>query len=175
MARLFLLDSGPFGLIVRAPSKPQVVRCLTWLKAISAAGATVIIPEIAHYEVRRELIRIRAVGSLRRLDHALDPSSGLRHLTLTTDAMIRAAEFWAFLRQMGIPTASPDALDADAIERVRDEARPQPRDADELHDVLLGLVAAPLEDAWRPFFETLLRSGRASCAAGSAPWRIRRI
>ena len=58
MARLILMDSGPLGLIVRAPSKPQVVRCLTWLKAISAAGATVIIPEIAHYEVRRELIRI---------------------------------------------------------------------------------------------------------------------
>lgn len=49
------------------------------------------------------------------MEHYLDPSSGLRHLTLTTDAMIRAAEFWAFLRQMGIPTASPDALDADAI------------------------------------------------------------
>src|SRR5271157_858009 len=115
MARLILMDSGPLGLIVRAPSKPQVVRCLTWLKAISAAGATVIIPEIAHYELRRELLRIRAVGSLRRLEHYLDPSSGLRHLTLTTDAIIKAAEFWAFLRQSGIPTASPDALDADAI------------------------------------------------------------
>jgi len=115
MSRLILLDSGPLGLIVRAPSKPQVVRCITWLKAISATGATVIIPEIAHYEVRRELFRIRAVGSLRRLEHYLDPSSGLRHLTLTTDSIIKAAEFWAFVRQLGIPTASPDALDADAI------------------------------------------------------------
>jgi hypothetical protein len=26
-----------------------------------------------------------------------------------------AAEFWASLRQAGVPTASPDALDADAI------------------------------------------------------------
>ena len=115
MARLILLDSGPLGLIVRAPSKPQVVRCVTWLNAVMATGATVIIPEIAHYEVRRELLRIRAVGSLRRLDYALDPSSGFRHLTLSTDAMIMAAEFWAFLRQSGIPTASLDALDADAI------------------------------------------------------------
>jgi hypothetical protein len=32
MARLILLDSGPLGLIVRSPSKPQVVRCVTWLK-----------------------------------------------------------------------------------------------------------------------------------------------
>jgi hypothetical protein len=115
MARLILLDSGPLGLIVRAPSRPQVVRCITWLKTISATGATVVIPEIAHYEVRRELLRIRAIGSLRRLEYYLDPSGGLKHLTLTTDAIIIAAEFWAFLRQSGIPTASPDALDADAI------------------------------------------------------------
>jgi hypothetical protein len=53
MVRLVLLDSGLLGLIVRAPGKPQVVRCITWLKAISAPGATVLIPEIAHYEVRR--------------------------------------------------------------------------------------------------------------------------
>jgi hypothetical protein len=115
MARLILLDSGPLGMIVRAPSKPQVVRCLAWLKTVLAGGAVVVIPDIAHYEVRRELLRIRAVGSLRRLNYALDPSSGLDHLALTTDAIIKTAEFWAFLRLSGIPTASPDALDADAI------------------------------------------------------------
>ena len=67
MARLILLDSGALGMIVRAPSKPLIVRCLMWLKTIQATGAVVIIPDIAHYEVRRELLRIRAVGSLRRL------------------------------------------------------------------------------------------------------------
>lgn len=115
MARLILLDSGPLGMIVRAPTKPQIVRCLAWLKTILANGAVVVIPDIAHYEVRRELLGIRAVGSLRRLNYALDPSSGLDHLALTTDAIIKAAEFWADLRHSGIPTASPDALDADAI------------------------------------------------------------
>jgi hypothetical protein len=115
MARLILLDSGPLGLIVRAPNKPQVVRCITWANAISAAVATIVIPEIAHFEVRRELLRIRAVGSLRRLDYVLDPSSGFQHLTLSTDAIMKAAEFWAFVRQAGVPTASPDSLDADAI------------------------------------------------------------
>ena len=115
MARLIVLDSGPLGMIVRAPSKPHIVRCLTWLKTIQATGAVVVIRDIAHYEVRRELLRIRAVGSLRRLDYALDPSSGFEHLLLTADAIIKAAEFWAFLRQSGMPTSSPDALDADAI------------------------------------------------------------
>jgi hypothetical protein len=52
---------------------------------------------------------------LRRLDYALDPSSGFEHLFLTTDAIVKAAEFWALLRHSGIPTSSPDALDADAI------------------------------------------------------------
>ena len=110
-----LLDSGPLGLLVRAPSRSQVVRCLTWLSAISTTGTTVVIPDIAHYEVRRELLRIRAIGSLRRLDNYLHPSGGLKHLTLTTDAIMKAAEFWADLRQRGVPTAAPDALDADAI------------------------------------------------------------
>ncbi len=85
------------------------------MQTIRASGAIVIIPEIVHYEVRRELHRIRAVGSLRRLEYALNRGSGFRHLTLSTDAIIKAAEFWSFLRQSGIPTASPDALDADAI------------------------------------------------------------
>jgi hypothetical protein len=115
MARLIVLDSGPLGLIVRAPSKLQVLRCITWLKGISAAGATLVIPEIAHYEVRRELFRIRAVGSLRRLEFYLDPGGGLQYLALSTEAIIKAAEFWAIIRQTGIPTASPDALDPDAI------------------------------------------------------------
>ncbi len=50
-----------------------------------------------------------------RLCDALDRSSGFKHLIPRTDAVVRAAEVWPFLRRSGIPTASPDALDADAI------------------------------------------------------------
>ena len=115
MARLILLDSGPLGLIVRVHQAASRSLCQVAEGHFGNRTRPVIIPEIAHYEVRRELFRIRAVGSLRRLEYYLDPSGGLRHLTLTTDAIIKAAEFWAFLRQSGIPTASLDALDADAI------------------------------------------------------------
>jgi ATP-dependent Lhr-like helicase len=58
------------------------------------------------------------------------------------------------------------ALDANAIERVRDEAKPDPRDADELHDALLtfgflleGEVEAP------ELFTELAMARRATCVA----------
>jgi ATP-dependent Lhr-like helicase len=54
------------------------------------------------------------------------------------------------------------ALDAEAIRQVCADARQEPRDADELHDALLGLVAAPREDAWSPHLEALVGTGRAA-------------
>jgi ATP-dependent helicase Lhr and Lhr-like helicase len=65
------------------------------------------------------------------------------------------------------------ALDADAIDRVRDEARPDPRDADELHDALLtaGFLVDPTtaEDPafeCRDLFAVLSAAGRATRLAG---------
>jgi ATP-dependent Lhr-like helicase len=68
-------------------------------------------------------------------------------------------------------------LDQAAIAQVREEAWPDVRDADELHDVLHTLVAVP-EDAklalieWQVYFERLLEQGRATRAehAGTRYW-----
>ena len=51
-------------------------------------------------------------------------------------------------------------LDPEAIERVRGEVVPDVRDPDELHDVLLALVAAPPREEWEEFFEALAGDGR---------------
>ena len=59
-------------------------------------------------------------------------------------------------------------LDPDAIERVRAEATPDVRDADELHDVLLSLVAARPRDEWAEKFEALASAGRAFEVHGPA-------
>jgi ATP-dependent helicase Lhr and Lhr-like helicase len=53
-------------------------------------------------------------------------------------------------------------LDPDAIERVRAEANPDVRDADELHDVLASLVAARPRPEWADHFEALTRAGRSA-------------
>jgi ATP-dependent Lhr-like helicase len=52
-------------------------------------------------------------------------------------------------------------LDADAIERVRDEAAPVLRSAEELHDLLLSLVVSRPIDEHRAWFDELVTEGRA--------------
>jgi predicted nucleic acid-binding protein len=69
-------------------------------------------PEIADYEVRRELLRASQARGLARLD-AL--AGLLEYLPLTTAAMRQAAIFWAQARQQGRPTADDKALDGDVI------------------------------------------------------------
>jgi ATP-dependent helicase Lhr and Lhr-like helicase len=52
-------------------------------------------------------------------------------------------------------------LDPAAVERVRAEATPDVRDSEELHDVLLSLVAARPREEWAGHFDALVRAGRA--------------
>lgn len=65
-------------------------------------------------------------------------------------------------------------LDPEAIARVKADAWPVVRDAEELHDALLSLVALPAQegDAWKVWFEELVVSGRATEARrpGRAYW-----
>jgi ATP-dependent Lhr-like helicase len=53
-------------------------------------------------------------------------------------------------------------LDPAAIDEVAAESWPVVRDADELHDALLTLVALPPVDEWREFFEALRADRRAT-------------
>ena len=72
-------------------------------------------------------------------------------------------------RRAGEPSSSGDlgALDPAAIERVRAEARAEPRDADELHDALMTagfLTPAELCAIPREFVDVLLETRRATYA-----------
>jgi ATP-dependent Lhr-like helicase len=52
-------------------------------------------------------------------------------------------------------------LDPAAIRTVAEESWPDVRDADELHDALLTLIAMPPSEEWQPYFEELAATGRA--------------
>ena len=80
-------------------------------------------------------------------------------------------------RRAGTNASDIGALDMSAIERVRDEVRPDPRDADELHDAVLtaGFLLDAEVDA--DMCSTLVGLGRAtrarsnaSSTAGTAMW-----
>jgi predicted nucleic acid-binding protein len=112
MARIVVLDAGPTGIASNDPALRSAVRCHAWLAALDAAGAEVLVPAIADYEVRRELIRAGATAGVARLDAFRARAT---FLPLSDAAFRLAAEFWAIVRNLGRPTAHPHALDGDAI------------------------------------------------------------
>ena len=89
-----------------------MIDCQGWFDAIRRAGVTVYVPEIADYELRRELLRAGQTASVARLDNLRE---GTHYLPITTRAMKLAAAFWANARNQGRPTAPDLSLDADMI------------------------------------------------------------
>src|SRR5262245_53219407 len=88
------------------------MECGQWLDSLLTAGVRVVLPEIADYEVRRELLRARKVQGIQRLDTL---ATLLEYLPITTPIMRQAADLWAHARQQGQPTADKKALDGDVI------------------------------------------------------------
>ena len=82
------------------------------IHSLLVAGAAVLVPEIADYEIRRELLRAGNTRSVAVLDQY---KASLGYVPLTTEAMLQAAQFWASARQQGKPTSPDLALDADVI------------------------------------------------------------
>jgi ATP-dependent helicase Lhr and Lhr-like helicase len=86
------------------------------------------------------------------------------------DAPLEERRARALSLRRTLPESQRDlgALDPEAITRVVAEARPAPRDADELHDALLGLGVAPVEEAWSGWLGQLARAGRAATVGNLA-------
>jgi predicted nucleic acid-binding protein len=109
---IVLLDSRPLGRLSYPRATPANDAITRWLDDLLAHGIQVLVPEVADYEVRRELMRTNSTQAIARLD-ALATTAG--YLPLTTATMRQAAAFWAQARQRGRPTADPHALDGDVI------------------------------------------------------------
>lgn len=111
--RAVFLDTYPLSLVTHPREKSaEGDACQHWLENLVRHGVEVYIPEIADYELRREMVRRENIGNLRRLDRL---NAQARYLPITTEAMRLASELWAQARNMGQPTASDHALDGDVI------------------------------------------------------------
>lgn len=107
-----LLDAGPLGLVTHPNAATKNKQAAQWLRGLLEADVAVLVPEIADYELRRELLRAGKAKSVTVLDRY---KASLGYVPLTTQAMLQAAQFWATARQQGKPTAPDLALDADVI------------------------------------------------------------
>ena len=109
MVNRIVLDAGPLGRVSHPRPNREIAN---WLVRVLREGAVVYVPEIAEYEIRRELIRANLDQSIQRLDQL---KSALTYLPINTEAMLKAAELWAEARSRGTPTADAKELDADVI------------------------------------------------------------
>ena len=132
----------------------------------------------------RVLARIHA-GELRLVTRDTPEPSPFSHEILNArpyafldDAPLEERRTQAvYARRATEPSTASDigALDPAAIARVRDEVRPDPRDADELHDAIVTAGFLTVEETRalpRTLFDLLTRAGRVARAdvPGSALW-----
>ena len=109
---LLILDSGPLGMLCNSKSTGVSQQASQWAWERLASGDELAVPEIADYEVRRELLRGGKQASVARLDELRVIYT---YLPLTTEVMHDAALLWADARNAGRPTAHQAALDGDVI------------------------------------------------------------
>jgi predicted nucleic acid-binding protein len=112
MNRLIFLDSGPLGLVSMPAPQRLADECRDWIVRVLSGGDEIVLPEIADYEVRRELLRAGKTRGLRLLNSL---KLQFIYMPITTQVMQRAAILWAQSRQIGKPTSSAEALDGDVI------------------------------------------------------------
>jgi ATP-dependent Lhr-like helicase len=107
-------------------------------------------------------VRLHFVDTVEPSVLAHEILNGAPFTYLDEDAEIGERRSRAVPLRRGLPVEPRELgrLDPDAIERVRAEATPDVRDPDELHDVLLSLVAARPRHEWAAQFEALASAGR---------------
>jgi len=109
VSRAIVLDAGPLGMLTHPRRNVEIAQ---WFERLAMSGTEIMLPEIADYEVRRNLLLEGLHESIGRLNQL---KTVLTYLPLTTETMLKAAELWAEARRRGKPTADAKALDADAI------------------------------------------------------------
>ena len=95
MSRIVLLNSCLLGLVTNPSGSKQATQCGNWFQQVVANGAIVMVPEIADYEVRRELLSACKTKGIKRLNELIAQTD---YLAITTRAMCQAAKYWANAR-----------------------------------------------------------------------------
>ncbi|MBX9701924.1 MAG: hypothetical protein K2X74_20985, partial [Acetobacteraceae bacterium] len=144
---------------IEIPDHPLVRQtlhdCLT--EALDAAGLAELVARL-----EAGTLAVHCVDTTEPSPLAHEILNG-KPFTYLDDAPLEERRTRAVRMRRGLPVEERDLsrLDADAIARVRDQARPAPRDREELHDLLLGTGYWRAEPAWQRLFLELEALGRA--------------
>ncbi len=113
MTHLFVLDASVVGAITNPKQTSTIIRdCQIWFRRSLARQSIFVLPEIADYEIRRELLRGKKINGLKQLDEL---KSAIYYYQIDSEMMLTAAQLWAESRQRGMPTADARELDGDVI------------------------------------------------------------
>jgi ATP-dependent Lhr-like helicase len=153
------LRAGP----VEPPDHPLVREalrdCLT--EAMDSGGLHRLLDRIERGEVR---LVARDLAEPSPFAHEV---LGAKPWAFLDDAPLEERRARAVSLRRALPSAEAGALgalDPEAIREVVEQARPEPRDPDELHDLLLDCGFAPLPEAWDGLASALVGAGRAAHA-----------
>ena len=113
MLKFAFVDTGPLGVVTQKKGHTDGEACRQRVFDLEQAGIIVLVPEIADYELRRELIRSGNTAGIQRLNDFVDRQERL--VPLNTATVREAARLWAEVRNAGLTTAPPLALDGDVI------------------------------------------------------------
>lgn len=91
MSRAVLLDTHPLSQVTHPKVNPLVQQ---WLQSLGKTETVIRVPEIADYELRRELLRQGKQNSIDRLNKL----SQICLIPLTPETMRKAAELWVWVR-----------------------------------------------------------------------------
>jgi predicted nucleic acid-binding protein len=114
MSLTVFLDAGPLGLVTNPKKTPETIAAAEWVYSMEAGGHRLLVPAIADFEVRRELVRTGKAQGIARLN-AFNAAEAGRFLSVTDTALLRGADLWAQARNAGTPTADPKELDGDVL------------------------------------------------------------
>ena len=163
------LHAGP----VEPPDHPLVAEALRDClgEAMDAEGLKRLLRRIEAGEVR---LVARDLAEPSPLAHEI---LGAKPWAFLNDAPLEERRARAVVLRRALPAAEAaglGALDPDALRDVVEQARPEVRDGEELHDLLLDVGFLPAAEGapWLEFFEDLRRAGRSGRAtlAGQEAW-----
>ena len=152
--------SGP----IQVPDHPIVRQTMhdTMTEALDIDGLTALLDGI---ESGRVGVHFRDTTEASAFAHEILTAKPYAFLD-DAEAVDRRTNAVRLRRGLPVDLSAIGRLDPEAIARVREEVAPDPKSADDLHDLLLSLVVTPARNAWRPMFDELAARGRVQSHTG---------